>query len=98
MSYPSHESTTPKSSTLWQGYFDHLVQHVGLGFDWTCDDVVQYLCSSEGGNDGGILFWSNTIKNTASRASFADSAKLEDKQLHCVGYLCELMYDLLIAP
>jgi hypothetical protein len=99
VSYPSHESTTPKSSTLWRGYFDHLVQHVGLGFDRSHDNVVQYLCSSEGSIDGGILFWSgDTMKHTASRASFADSTKLEDKQLHCIGDLCELLYDLLIAP
>lgn len=71
---------------------------IGLGFDWTRNGVVQYLCSSEGSNDGGILFWSDTMKNTASRASFVDSAKLEDKQLHCIEYLCELVYDLLIAP
>jgi hypothetical protein len=46
------------------GYFDHLIQHVSLGFDRTHDDVVQYLCSSEGSNDGGILFWSNTMKHS----------------------------------
>ena len=46
----------------------------------------------------GIFIWTPEMLQRISTVNFANSKDIKAKQLHMVGYLCELVYDLGLAP
>jgi len=95
MSYPNRDSTVPVSDMIRRGYFQDLVQYVGLGFDRTQEGVVEKLCSPDPSK--GIFHWSDSTRDLVRRTNFKDSDVLEDKQLHFVGYMTETSHGLMIC-
>jgi hypothetical protein len=91
--YPSCTAAEPQSSTLQLGYFEDLQQYCGLGFSRS--ENIQPLHQTDG---SGIFIWSNEMLERIGAVNFAGAKDLKDKQLHMVGYLCELVYDLALAP
>lgn len=89
-SYPG-ENACPNSVSdhLKEGTFEDLVMYCGLGFKRISSGD---LCSND-----GILFWNEATIDSVKAVNF-QCANLKDKQLHMVGYLCEIFYDILISP
>jgi hypothetical protein len=55
--------------------------------------AVSVLCSK------GLLFWpEDVLGRLRTTGCFRGCSTLEEKQLHMVGYLFELAYNLMIAP
>ena len=48
--------------------------------------------------DGGIFRFSERKKKQMEKVKFGGESTLKGKQLHCLGYLMELAYDLALAP
>jgi hypothetical protein len=71
---------------LARGYFDHLSLHAGIVFKHGDEETNRALCSSDESN--GLLCWSPTVMAKVNA----------EKQIHMVGYLFEMLYDLMIAP
>jgi hypothetical protein len=46
--------------------------------------------------DGGIFLWDRDVLGPLEKSHFNDC--LKEKQLHMVGYLCELCLDLAVCP
>ncbi len=46
----------------------------------------------------GIFVWSKEMLERICAVNFQKAKDLEAKQLHMVGYLCELVYDLALTP
>ncbi len=46
----------------------------------------------------GIFAWSTEMLDQIGTVNFANAKDLKAKQLHMVGYLCELVHDLALAP
>jgi hypothetical protein len=51
-------------------------------------------------SDGWVwnIEWSKEVLERIGAVNFLGAKDLEAKQLHMVGYLCELVYDLALAP
>ena len=91
--YPA-SSSEAYSTILRKGWFSDLSQFVGLGFSRTDHTAVAALCAPA----GGVLCWSNGAMDRTNKAKFAGCKALQEKQLHMVGYLFELFYDLMLSP
>ena len=46
----------------------------------------------------GLFSWAGGFEGDVSRVNFRGAESLLAKKLHCVGYLAELAYGLLLAP
>jgi hypothetical protein len=91
-SYPS-KTATAASAGKRRGFFDDLTMYCGLAFSSRHPDL-HYLQD----NKDGIFLWDNKdCLNWMNKGSPSPSA-LNDKKLHMVAYLCELGYDLMLAP
>jgi hypothetical protein len=90
--YPSRTAPEPQP-TLQLGYFEDLQQYCGLGFSRS--ENIEALHQADG---HGIFVWSEEIIERIGAVNFANAKDLKAKQLHMVGYLCELVYDLALAP
>ena len=77
------------------GVFSDLVLCVGLAFQRMDKNAVKALCST---GSGRVLLWPPSVLEKVNKVKFAGCSSIEDKQLHMVGYLFELFYDLLIEP
>jgi hypothetical protein len=60
--------------------------HAGLVFKIGDEEAKTALCSAD--DKKGLLYWSATAMSKVTK----------DKQLHMVGFLFEMLYDLMIAP
>ena len=72
-------------------HFQDLKQYVGLGFDRSDAAAVEAICGS------AIFDWTAEMLQAINYRSFNNSPSLKDKQLHMVGYLFEIVDDLMIA-
>jgi hypothetical protein len=70
-----------------RGWFENLQQCVALGFDRRQNGVISSLKEI-------VFLFDADSKVKVGRVNFAGTSSLADKQLHMVGYLCELAYDL----
>jgi hypothetical protein len=91
-SYPA-SSSEAYSPVLRKGWFSDLSQFVGLGFSRANHAAVTALCAPV----DGVLCWSKDAMNKTAKAKFAGCKTLQEKQLHMVGYLFELFYDLMLS-
>ena len=67
--------------------------YAAVGFSrHTNADVI---CSPD--PSSGIFYWDDEVLRHVGNVKFAGCSTLQEKQLHMVGYLTELGYDLLIA-
>ena len=87
--YPAKNATS--SNGLRFGYFENLQQYCGLGFSRNSNAYKKLYMVEE-----GILRWD--AKVIAELRKRSKSGEFQDKQLHLVGYLFELCYDLALSP
>jgi hypothetical protein len=90
--YPS-QAAPETQQMLQRGNFEDLTQYCGLGF--SRQENIQALHQTDG---SGIFVWSKEVLERIGAVNFSGAKDLEAKQLHMVGYLCELVYDLALAP
>jgi hypothetical protein len=90
--YPS-QAAPETQQTLQRGNFEDLEQYCGLGFSRR--ESIEALHQTDG---SGIFVWSKEVLERIGAVNFSGAKDLEAKQLHMVGYLCELVYDLALAP
>ena len=92
-SYPSKSVVLPDASAK-KGNFENLQMLVGIGFNkllkgkLTCDFETQ----------GGIFHFDAETNNNIDAVKFQGNPRLQQKQLHMLGYIWELAYDLCLAP
>jgi uncharacterized CHY-type Zn-finger protein len=91
--YP-HRDSTIKHPNVQRGKFNDLVLVCGLAFDQTKSETASTLCSDQ--KTEGIFVWQDNIMEIICRSGGDTST--QDKQLDYVGYLTELVYDVMIAP
>ena len=90
-------STYPTTATEDGGSsWGDLRQCVAFAFDMRDKEKTNVICASE--RSKGILVWPKLDRKSINEIKFAGASTLEAKQLHMVGYLFELGYDLMIAP
>jgi hypothetical protein len=85
-SYPSKNAQLYSTGGR-RGWFENLEQCVALGFDRRQNGVITSLKEI-------VFLFDADSKVKVGRVNFAGTSSLEQKQLHMVGYLCELAYDL----
>jgi len=88
--YPSKNA--PSSGCVRDGYFEDLQLYVGLGFSRKQPGHLKLVAKED-----GLLSWEGAILERLQKASLGCNG-LQDKQLHAVGYLFELCYDLALSP
>jgi hypothetical protein len=90
--YPSR--TAPEPQPMLQcGEFEDLKQYCGLGF--SRKENIEALHQTDG---SGLFAWSPEMLERIGNVNFANAKDIKAKQLHMVGYLCELVYDLALTP
>jgi len=94
-SYPSASSEV-QTGAARRGFFGNLELCVGLGFTRTSRAAVKFLCSSDPAV--GMLTWSTSVLDRVGSIGFKGCSTLEEKQLQMVGYLFEIVYDIMISP
>jgi hypothetical protein len=93
-SYASKNATkVPRD--IRRGCFERLDCLVGFGFSRTADKA-RSLIAIEG--EDNTFVWDSACINGLQQLNFQAGTPLEDKQLHMIGYLAELCYDLALAP
>jgi hypothetical protein len=94
MSYPHRDSAAAKpNGSCWED----LVCTVGMGFLRADADGIAALCDSTG---AGLLHWAPDVLALLERLKMTSGAtiSMQEKKLQTVGYLFELVLDLLISP
>ena len=95
--YPSFPTRTSKHVVegLQLGWWDELEQVVLLGFDLKNKTATRALTNPS--PTQSLLNWSAADLVLIDEVNFRGATKIEEKQLHMVGYLFELAFDLMIA-
>ena len=70
-----------------KGVYEDLVPVVAFGYRQ--DDAAAVL---------DLFYWGEGLERAASGVNFRGAETVLEKKLHCVGYLAELAYGLLLAP
>jgi hypothetical protein len=91
--YPSTEAVLATEACR-KGRFENLQQFVACGFDCDMSDDVKKILTTDVAS-GGILHW-DVHTNKIGCVNFRGATSLAAKQMHMVGYLFELAYDLCI--
>jgi flavin-binding protein dodecin len=92
--YPSATATVERSR-LRRGHFGDLQMYSGLAFSSRPDSPgLRHLQDDK----NGIFVWDKDCLSSLSKVKFSGTVALNDKKLHMVAYLCELGYDLMLAP
>lgn len=89
-SYPS----SSKPGMVRKGLFEHLLLCVGMGFDRTDMGAVKIICDQ---SEDGIFLWPPEVMKCIGRCNLSSNNRTRDiknKQLHMVGYLIELFFDI----
>jgi len=94
-SYPA-KSTEVVMGAARRVYFGALEQYVALGFMRTNTEAAGELCAADPAKE--LLSWLEGALERVAAINFPGSLTLAEKQLHMVGYLFELVYDLMISP
>jgi hypothetical protein len=92
-SYPAMLSES-YSTARRKGWFVDLSLYVGIGFSRADTAAVSALCVPT----DGVLCWTTKALHKTSTTKFAGCKTNPEKQLHMVGYLFELFYDLMLSP
>jgi len=81
------------ANELRLGCFEDLVQYCALGF---CRNERHHhkLYSTE---VEGLFSWTNDVVCRIIHINFPGAITLEDKQLHMLGYLFEIFYDIALS-
>mmetsp|Transcript_37431 Transcript_37431/g.87063 ORF Transcript_37431/g.87063 Transcript_37431/m.87063 type:complete len:89 (-) Transcript_37431:179-445(-) len=66
---------------------------VGVGLRRSDAAAVATVCA-----ENGLLHWPSDVLAYVGKVKFPGCVTLHEKQLHMVGYLFELHYDLLLEP
>jgi hypothetical protein len=91
-SYPSR-SLARANDGMRRGYFDNLQLFCGLGFNRTNLESLKPLVECD-----SIFSWKKDVLERIQKKSFCGARNIQDKQLHMVAYLCEICYELALAP
>ena len=75
-----------------RGYSNNLVQLMLVGFDARDQTVVDGLASDD------LFRWPADVVEKVDKIEFPGCTTTSDKQLHMVGYLLEMAYDLALKP
>ncbi len=95
--YPSKAADPARYSEISRrGFFEDICVFVGLGFNRKDVAAMKVLCSTT--PSSGIFSWSKEMLEHVSKVKFAGCSTLAEKQLHMIGYMFELLYDLMISP
>ena len=94
-SYPSSQinSTNEEATSLQLGNFEDLDQYCLLGFR-RCDQSHQHPHST---GEEGFFCWPKGSLEKIKKTNFRGATTLEDKQLHMVGYMLELVCGLALS-
>jgi len=96
LAYPQRTSTNVVAEAQI-GWWDDLELCAGLLFDRADTAAVRALCDTNASR--GLLSWRPIHMNRIRAVKFrGGGVNDQDKQLHMVGYLFELIFDLMIAP
>jgi hypothetical protein len=90
--YPSKTATAAPVRSR-RGFFDDLTVYCGLAFS-RGSPSLHFLQDDE----NGIFRWDKDCLSSLLKVKIPGTVTLNDKKLHMVAYLCELGYDLMIAP
>jgi hypothetical protein len=90
--YPSKTAITASVRSR-RGLFDDLTMYCGLGFS-RGSPKLHYLQDDQ----NGIFVWDKDCVSRILKCNMPGAVTLNDRKLHMVAYLCELCYDLMIAP
>ena len=94
-SYPTKGSVQGSQLSSRLGYFDDLRLYCGLGFNrFTAGHHALFY--KEAGS--AVLLWDDLTLRRLQNAKVGGDTDITEKQLHMVGYLFELCYDLAIPP
>jgi hypothetical protein len=93
-SYPTKGSAHGSNLTNQRrGYFDNLRLYCGLGFNRLTPGHRELFAK-----EAGVLSWDEKTLRRLENAKVGGDTHITKKQLHMVGYLFELCYDLAIPP
>jgi hypothetical protein len=92
-SYPSQEISLVDEHAR-KGKFENLQMFVGIGYK----KFLKFKLAHDFKTQGRIFYFDATINKKIEAVKFSGSDHLGPKQLHMLGYLWELSYDLYIAP
>jgi len=94
LSYRDGKCNQSGLASSTRGIFEDLECCVGLGFSRDDEAAVAALCSNDPIH--GIFYWSADTLEHINKVKFPNCSSLAEKQLHMIGYLTELYYDLMI--
>jgi hypothetical protein len=94
MSYPCRTATY--TDTTRRGFFESLQQYSALAFDRA--QHKQSATALQNTREHSLFVWSQSDMKSLKAVGFAGNPSIGDRQLHLIGYLCEIGYDLALAP
>ena len=92
--YPDRDTHKSTGGAKVCGFHQDLEPWLGCAFDKTDPAAVKLLTTDV--NEGGILRWSQQGLDLARKCPHGNT--LEEKQLHIVSYMFEVMADIMIEP
>ena len=92
--YPSRDKEN--QSSFRRGYFENLAQYVAIGFDSTKKESMDMMVRDI--DDGGIFLFTKEEYQKIEMLNFRGRSDLPQKVIDMIAYLCEMAYDLCIAP
>ena len=93
-SYPSKHAKLDGERLGRKGYFENLTAYCGLGFDR--NKLPQAIFETDP-NKEHLFRWDPDILRMIEKVNFRGAETVQEKQLHFVGYLLELCYDLALS-
>ena len=92
--YPDRATHNPTGGAKVRGFHEELQPFLGCAFDKSDPVAVKLLTTDI--SEGGILRWSKEGLDLARKCPHGDT--LQEKQLHIVSYMFEVMDDIMIEP
>ena len=93
-SYPSKNASL--SSNIRRGYHEDLDVYVVIGYDQADASACAALCSPA--STTGIFQWPTSSLECIGKATVRGATTLKLKQLHAVGFMLELGFELMLSP
>jgi hypothetical protein len=93
-SYPSKGAPVSAVEGVRRGYFEDLELCCALGFSRSFESHKTLYEHKE----NQIFVWDASVLGRINNVKLAGATSQEEKQLHFVGYLVELCYDLALSP
>ena len=92
--YPSRDREN--QSSFRRGYFENLAQYVAIGFDSTKKESMDIMVRDI--DDGGIFLFTKEEYQKIEKLNLRGRTDLPQKVIDMVAHLCEMTYNLCIAP